>query len=279
MPNSQPLLNFLGQVTLTAKIKVLSGLHIGAGKEAIEIGGIDQPVVKLPSGEPYVPGSSLKGKLRFLLEWSFGKINPNGKPWGSHEEELKDLEDPILRIFGTASNNNSCSSGPTRLLIRDAIPSSDNSKNLTEEKVEISMDRIKGKAADKGLRKIERVSQGTSFKFEASFRLYEVNGDKGKRDLECLAWLIQGFDLLEQDALGGSGSRGYGQVKFSDLKLKISGLQTDKSEEVKKYQDKLDKSELGKIFRGKLFSPEIPPGEIMEILNDTISPILTKSSE
>ena len=51
-------------------LELVTGLHIGAGNDEIRIGGIDNPVLKHPySGQPYIPGSSLKGKVRSLLEW------------------------------------------------------------------------------------------------------------------------------------------------------------------------------------------------------------------
>ena len=106
---------------LQGKIEVLTGLHIGAGKDAIEIGGVDLPVVKNPyTGEPYIPGSSLKGKMRFLLEWASGRIEKDGKPWegGGETKSEKLALDPVLRIFGTT--HESWKEGPTRLLVRDA---------------------------------------------------------------------------------------------------------------------------------------------------------------
>ncbi len=81
MTDERVSLTCLGQVILTARLEVLTGLHIGAGKDVISIGGIDSPVVKTPDGKPYVPGSSLKGKLRFLLEWAFGKIDGKRLVW------------------------------------------------------------------------------------------------------------------------------------------------------------------------------------------------------
>ncbi|MDE0281933.1 MAG: type III-A CRISPR-associated RAMP protein Csm3 [Gammaproteobacteria bacterium] len=265
MTNSQSRLSYLGQAALSAQLEVISGLHIGAGKDAIEIGGIDNPVVKTPDGKPYVPGSSLKGKLRFLLEWAFGTVRNDGKPWGSEDEDF-DPDDPVLRIFGTPAKKESWNSGPTRLLMRDAIPHEDwtsTKVDLTEEKTEISMDRIAGKARDGGLRRTERVPPGATFKFEAAFRLYDVNGDHGARDLECLGWLVQGLSLLEQDALGGSGSRGYGHVRFGDLRLTFPG-----GGEIS-----LDNS-----FRGHVFSRESPPGDIMDILKEPSS-ILIQAQE
>ena len=53
--------------TITGTIETVTGLHIGAGKDSIEIGGMDNPVIKHPhTGEHYIPGSSLKGKVRSL---------------------------------------------------------------------------------------------------------------------------------------------------------------------------------------------------------------------
>src|SRR5690625_82014 len=48
-------------------IKVETGLHIGGAKNSLDIGGLDSPVIKTPNGVPYIPGSSLKGKIRTLL--------------------------------------------------------------------------------------------------------------------------------------------------------------------------------------------------------------------
>jgi CRISPR-associated protein Csm3 len=58
------------------------------------------------------------------------------------------------------------------------------------------------------------------------FRLYDT-GDGGARDRECLNWLLAGLHLLEQDALGGSGSRGYGRIAFEDLTVFGDGLAED----------------------------------------------------
>lgn len=225
-----PAISYLGQATLQGVLVIRTGLHIGAGKDEIEIGGIDNPVVKTPQGDPYVPGSSIKGKLRFLLEWSFGKVRADGKVWGWTEGDVE-AGDPVLRIFGTAAKKEAWSEGPTRLLIRDAVLDEGwreewlmGGRELTEVKTEVTIDRIAGKALDGvGARQTERVPPGARFKFEAAFRAYAVNGDAGESDMKCLAWAIQGLDLLEQDALGGSGSRGYGQIAFEGLTLKGPG--------------------------------------------------------
>jgi len=130
--------------------------------------------------------------------------------------------------------------------------------NLTEEKTEVVIDRIAGKAHDKvGPRQTERVPAGAQFDAQFVFRLYDT-ADGGKRDRECIAWLIQAFDLLEQDALGGSGSRGYGRIKFVNLTLiGFDGR----------------KHTLDNVFRSHVFSREAPPAPLMAVVNEaTIRP-------
>ncbi|MCZ2152998.1 MAG: type III-A CRISPR-associated RAMP protein Csm3 [Bryobacterales bacterium] len=78
---------------------VLTGLRIGGGKDSVEIGGIDNPVIKHPhSQRPYIPGSSLKGKLRSLLEWACNSVEPTGAVWGSDNKGDYEPTDPMLRF-------------------------------------------------------------------------------------------------------------------------------------------------------------------------------------
>lgn len=227
----------LGIARIEGTMTAVTGLHIGAGKDTVDIGGIDLPVVRHPhSREPYVPGSSLKGKLRFMLEWAFGKVRDDGRAWGFNAKgggQKLDAQDPILRIFGSSiprrdwEDAGQPDPGPTRLVVRDAFlePAwvrsiEERGLALTEEKMEVSIDRIAGKALDGGLRRTERVVAGARFQIELSFRLYDT-GDGGARDRACLNWLVGALGLLEQDALGGSGSRGYGRVSFEDLRVTL----------------------------------------------------------
>ena len=224
------MLSEKGRARVEGRIRLLSGLHIGAGKDSVEIGGIDNPVIKHPlTGEPYIPGSSIKGKLRFLLEWAFDKVREDGRAWGFDNDATKgqtaDPADPVLRIFGNALPK--WEGGPTRLMLRDCPLTEEDRKRYREapdrffeEKAEVTIDRIQGKALDGGLRTQERIPAGIEFKFELVFRLYDT-GDGGARDLACLNWTLQGLALLEEDALGGSGSRGYGRIAFEDLALHV----------------------------------------------------------
>ena len=86
---------------------------------------------------------------------------------------------------------------------------------IVEEKSENSLDRI---TADSNPRPIERVVPGVSFDFEIVYRVFDMN-DAGKTDKENFEKIVlRGLKLLENDYLGGGGSRGNGQIRFEDLK-------------------------------------------------------------
>ncbi|VFQ43170.1 type III-A CRISPR-associated RAMP protein Csm3 [Desulfoluna butyratoxydans] len=205
-------------------LELVSGLHIGAGDTEMRIGGTDNPIVKHPhTNEPYIPGSSIKGKIRSLLELASGLIalrrGADGGPLGlrdfqgAPEEKQGDCLD-LLRLFGISGGDadKTGTVGPTRLIVSDAFLDKawrddawQQGLPFTEIKSENSIDRIKGTATNP--RFTERVVEGA--KFKVSFRLKVFGGDG---DLETL--LFKGLKLLEMDALGGSGSRGYGRVRF-----------------------------------------------------------------
>jgi len=204
----------------------VSGLHIGRGKDNIEIGGVDAPVMKhLHTGQPFIPGSSLKGKLRSLLEWYLGVVKPDrngqGKPFEGGEEPT---HHPLARIFGTSHDR--YRGGPTRLIVRDAFLDSQWCTEMveiglpfTEEKAETAIDRIQGSALTGSLRQLERVVPGSEFKVEFLYRVYDLE-DLGSEDEKNFYDLIPvGLKLLEMDGLGGGGSRGSGQIRFANLNL------------------------------------------------------------
>ncbi|MDP2604160.1 MAG: type III-A CRISPR-associated RAMP protein Csm3 [Deltaproteobacteria bacterium] len=199
---------------ITGKIKLVTGLHIGGGGETIQIGGMDNPVIKNPlDNYPYIPGSSLKGKMRSLLEWKYDK-SPDGNP-------CKCSQCDICRLFGTSGADDS-TLGPTRIIVRDAHLTDGSRDTLNrmrqekgllyaEEKYENSIDRLKGTA--KNPRPTERVPAGIDFDFEIVLRVFD-----GDQEVTHLDKLKEALRLLQADALGGSGSRGYGKVQFADCK-------------------------------------------------------------
>lgn len=208
----------------TGKILLQSGLHIGAGDAEMRIGGTDNPVIKHPHTlEPYIPGSSLKGKVRSLLELRSGLIGKRSKANGG-PLSLADLKDAqgkdrqeclsILKLFGAsgADQDDTGEVGPTRAAFADCALDPEWKKSafekslaLTEVKSENSIDRIKGTAQNP--RFTERVPADTRFAF--SITVKQMEGDEGLEEN-----LFLGLKLLELDALGGSGSRGYGRVSF-----------------------------------------------------------------
>jgi len=207
----------LGNVLFKGQIECLTGLHVGGTEEKYEIGGMDNPVIREPvSGFPYIPGSSLKGKMRSILEWVHGKVGETGEPCGC-------AKCPICRVFGPGSRAKpeERRNGPTRLTVRDAFPSERTKQamlRLREEKglpyVEIKsencLDRITSKA---DLRSLERVPVGSRFGMGMVYGVYQLNGD-WETDVECLRHVFEAMLLLEDSTLGGGGSRGSGQIQF-----------------------------------------------------------------
>jgi CRISPR-associated protein Csm3 len=203
--------SFLGNIILKGKLITITPLHIGGSKDKFEIGGVDNPVIRDPiTNYPYIPGSSLKGKLRMLLEFAEGKVAPNNKG------EYPPSNDPeITSLFGDSADNSS--NGPTRLIVRDAYPDkktikmweNTNSETLyTEYKAENTIDRMTSAANP---RFIERVHKGSEFDVEFILQVYSMDQDKGKSNFEKL---VKAFRLLEDSTLGGGGSRGSGKVEF-----------------------------------------------------------------
>jgi len=214
---------FLGKYIIQADLRCITGLHIGGTDEGFEIGGIDNPVIKDPlTGYPYIPGSSLKGKMRSLLEWAYGKVKLDGKD-GNLTGKLCDCgECDICIIFGCAAEK---SKEPTRLTVRDSFPKEDSVKeweiNLgekiyTEVKTENTIDRLTSEANP---RSMERVPTGSVFEVEMLFDLYKE--DDGAR----IKKVFEGMSLLEDSSLGGSGSRGSGKVVFENIKIKKRNLE------------------------------------------------------
>lgn len=217
-------------VSIEGTIELLTGLHIGAGSDVMHIGGIDNPVIKHPhTNEPYIPGSSLKGKVRSLLEWQVGLVEYNqGKPIGYKQldaikkvsAEQEKAARNIIKLFGVSGGDNLTDSqakeiGITRSIFRDASPTKewlksvkDRSLLLTEAKSENTINRIAGTAEHP--RQAERVPSGAFFDFSLQIKILDSDNED-----ELVSTLLNGLKLLEMDALGGSGSRGYGRVKFN----------------------------------------------------------------
>jgi CRISPR-associated protein Csm3 len=227
---------FKANIIIRGKIELLTGMHVGGSKDKMEIGGVDSPVIRNPQNRyPYIPGSSLKGKMRSLLEYALGVVDENGDV--SKNEK-------IVRIFGIGANEEP--SGPTRLIVRDATPDEktietwkkiDSELLYTEYKPENTIDRLTSAANP---RFIERVVAGSLFNFEMVFGIYQMNEkDTTDRINEDLSNLKTALNLLEHSAIGGSGSRGSGKVKFHIAKPVIVKTEDYKTGSIK-YKESLE---------------------------------------
>ena len=207
------------KIRINTTLTLLTGLHIGGSSENVEIGGIDNAVIKLATkdNQPYIPGSSLKGKMRCLLEQIEGISEIGGGRKLKFTEKSKACQE-LINLFGFANDNK-----PSKILVRDACLTDKSQKQLsecdsldmpyTEGKWENVIDRIKGTAEHP--RQTERVPAGAEFDVEFVINVWDDDYD-GK---ELLDMLKKGIRLIENDYLGGSGSRGYGQVKFGELQI------------------------------------------------------------
>jgi CRISPR-associated protein Csm3 len=231
---AQTELKFLGKLVLEGELHCDTGLHIGAGKGSLEIGGADNPVVKDAFGRPYIPGSSLRGRIRALLEQSSGMAVPaelvylsrrRGQEVRIHQSDRPD--DEICLLFGRNPGRMERVSGeameaavatPARLTVYDApldlqsiTPQMRENLDdeITEVKSENAVDRITSQANP---RTLERVPAG------ARFQLRMVIDILCDEDKELVRRVAEGLRLLEDDTLGGGGSRGSGRVRFANFR-------------------------------------------------------------
>lgn len=191
------------KIIYTGTITLKTGLHIGGTNAALNIGGPDNFVIRNPINNiPYIPGSSLKGKMRSLIEITTGDLSSNSVAG---------------RLFGCATP---AEKRPSRLIVRDAeldVSHPEMFENTdmfyTESKTETSIDRI---TAVSNPRTIERVPAGARFKLNMVLNIFE-----GEDEQELIKTLKKGIELLHDDYLGGHGSRGYGQVEIQLEEPKI----------------------------------------------------------
>ena len=221
---------------ITGQIQLVTGLHIGAGNEEVHIGGIDNGVIKHPhTQQPYIPGSSLKGKMRSLLEWRAGLVGESkGKPVSIDLLERltgdkKQHAEILIRLFGAAgdtqNNDKAEEIGITRLSFWDCGLSKawlekvdQNNWLYTEAKSENTINRITGTADNP--RQTERVPADALFDFKLSIKILD------DQEHAFIDTVLAGLKLLELDGIGGSGSRGYGKIKFklddADLQARLN---------------------------------------------------------
>ncbi len=221
---SNNAIRLYGRIILEGDIEAVTGLHIGGSPGALAIGGVDLPVIRNAVNQvPYIPGSSLKGKMRSLWEKATGSpqnypVNrTKGKEVHIHACETRsDYEKcPVCQIYGTLGQNEAAF--PTRIIVRDVPLAEASLKDVrtdmpfTEVKWEAAIDRVTSAATP---RQIERVPAGAVFsQMQIVFNIYEPG------DIERFLDVLTALQLVEDDYLGGQGSRGSGRVAFKNLKM------------------------------------------------------------
>ncbi len=202
----------LTKIKIEGTIVVQTGLHIGGDDSFSAIGAIDSPVVRDPlTRGPVIPGSSLKGKMRSLLARDMGTVPQKGT--GGFEADC----DQIKRLFGSSaegSNAEGTGMQMSRLQFRDCfLINKEELPQVFENKFENTIDRLTSVANP---RQIERVVRGAEFAFELMYNVEEV------ADLEeDFSNIAQAIHLLENDYLGGGGTRGNGRIAFKNLNANV----------------------------------------------------------
>lgn len=235
------------KVKIEGRIVALSGLHIGGSNTGMSIGGADATVVRNPlNNEPYIPGSSLKGKMRSLLERLNGRFGPEMSGTVKYGPYTEDINDPIVKTFGTTpekledqqkKDKNLPSQPVSRLIVRDGrlagiekdgkfksrkeggVSDLLNAKTTdmpyTEVKTEVVIDRITSAAMP---RQLERVPAGAIFEMNLMLNVYDEEEEPEKLAL-LLNLIFRGLCLVQNDFLGGKGSRGSGEVRIEITEL------------------------------------------------------------
>ncbi|MFW5993365.1 MAG: type III-A CRISPR-associated RAMP protein Csm3 [Desulfohalobiaceae bacterium] len=241
---------FQSRIFISGKIETLTGMHVGGNSTEMGIGGADSIVVRDPvTNHPYIPGSSLRGKMRSLLERLRGEMTikmQNSKDPLTSLSELGQAmsqgqtldsagpsthpEQVASRLFGVSIDKQQ-EKQPVlqRLVVRDAKLSNprtlEQARNtdmpLTEVKTEVAIDRITSKANP---RQIERVPAGAEFDFQFVLNLFGQDDEQ-----EYLGYVFECMQLLQDDYLGGHGSRGYGRIQFKGIGLARKGLEDYRS--------------------------------------------------
>lgn len=214
-----------GRIFITANIQAVTGLHIGGSGAGLEIGGVDKEVIRNPiTNRPYIPGSSLRGKMRSQSEKALG-LPQNNRIGQVTIHTCKTTEAyndnggcPVCHIYGVPGEVEA--TGPTLLLVRDVNLTDESAEKLdqartdlpyAELKTEVAIDRITSAATPRNL---ERVPAGAEFgPAELVFGIYD------QADFARLRFVVDALQYVEDDYLGGSGSRGSGKVVFSKIKV------------------------------------------------------------
>jgi len=224
------------KILISGKIELLTGLRIGGSTSAMSIGGIDNIIIRNPiDNKPYIPGSSLKGKMRALIELRDGTIG--NKEMGAVEHGPSENPETLsCRLFGNSSGDKK--QRPSCIIVRDCklLTPEDKFSNAdipyAEVKTEVVIDRITSAAVPRAM---ERVPAGAEFSLNLVINIFDEHSEDDEKLL--VQTTFDALRLLQDDYLGGSGSRGYGQIKFHIENVKERTIQFYKTQEKEQEKD------------------------------------------
>ena len=235
----------LGKVYFRGSIILKTGLHIGGSQESMQIGGVDLPIIRDSANNlPYIPGSSLKGKLRSTLE-KFGERFVNNKAErlssnrniGTYKNQVfihccndvrYALNCDVCRIFGSSGDDRGmprdqkAENLPSQLFVRDCLLDESLigvSSTFTEIKVETGIDRASMAANP---RRVERVLPDNKFNYEMIYNVEALTLSEReplsfpvanlRKDLSNI---LTCMEIIQSEGIGGYASRGYGKIEFN----------------------------------------------------------------
>lgn len=200
---------------LKIEITLDSGMLIGTGNDSFDLGGVDSMTITDGNGDPYIPGSSLKGKLRYIAEQEeeLGKYAQIYFGVTSKQKEnVKNNEE--LNMIGRK----------TAILIGDLhIKSKEkNIENLFEVKSENTIiwnneepsaiprtnKRTVANVTFSGMIIIPTTSEGEKQKYVCKDKIEEF-----ELQIAPTEFIKELAKSLETYYIGGQGSRGYGWIK------------------------------------------------------------------
>lgn len=233
---ARPDLRLKSTHRIEAVVRSVSGLRIGAQDTRLEIGTTDNTVLRNPlSGQPFIPGSSLKGKLRSEWERRLGKTSHDGK----EPCNCAGADCFVCRLFGPHKKPNH-TLGPTRVRVRDGIAVEQvddawveaRSPVTTYAKPENMIQRNVGVAGSP--RDVEVVAAGTCWRLRIDFDVLRLDdafqnaalGDlRGKAALQEA--MLKALAFVIRTGIGAGLSKGYGELELVPGTLTCDGAPVD----------------------------------------------------
>lgn len=210
------------KIFIKGKVIAVTGLHIGGSDVGLAVGSTDNVIIRcaLKNNQPYLPGSSLKGKMRSLFEKTNNDIFEKQPGTQIMFGPCLTPQSDSGRLFGVPAEKNGY---PSRLIVRDGyllnhelLEKAKTDMPYSEIKTETVIDRVTSAANP---RQIERVPAGAEFSLEIILDIFKEDAkttDENDNSYETkfLDMIYKSLSLIEDDYLGGYGSRGSGQVQF-----------------------------------------------------------------